>query len=303
VWTAAEGRSFRHGGDAPPFDVDEIPVPDRTLALRDRPAYFIDWMRPIALMRSTVGCPYRCSFCSLWRIMDGRYHKRSLDAVVTELASIEEEFVFFVDDEAFVNRRHMLAMAEAIRSSGIRKKYFTYCRIDTLVKHRDLLELWHAIGLDRLFIGIEAITDSDLTTYNKRLEVAQVEEGIRIARDIGIQVFAGFIVNPRSTERDFRRLVRFIEHNRIDYPSFTILTPLPGTDALKSFDAVTEWQPNGRPNWNLFDLQHPVTATRLPRERFLAEYHDLFRTFSPTFSEHRDVRPLMNLGSEPRLAV
>lgn len=303
VWTRTDGRSFRYGGDAPPFDVDRIPPPDRSLVPRDRNAYYIDWMRPIALMRSTVGCPYRCSFCSLWRIMDGRYHKRGIESVVEELALIEEAFVFLVDDEAFVNKRHMLELAETIERAGIRKKFFSYCRIDTLIRHRDMLERWHAIGLDRLFIGIEAVTDEDLASYNKRLEVAQVEAGIRIAREIGIKLFAGFIVNTNFTERSFRRMTRFIEHNRIDYPSFTILTPLPGTEALRSFDAVIERQPNGRPNWSLFDLQHPVTATRLPRERFMQEYHKLHQIFAPIYTEYHDMRHLNTLRSEARRAI
>jgi radical SAM superfamily enzyme YgiQ (UPF0313 family) len=303
VWTREGGRTFHHNCDRPEFRIGDLPPPDRTLASYDRAAYFIDWMRPIALMRSSVGCPYRCSFCSLWRIMDGRYHKRDVGSVVEELAQIPEEFVFFVDDEAFVNKRHMTAIAVAIREAHIRKKYFSYCRIDTLIRHRELLELWRDIGLERLFIGIEAVTEGGLADYNKRLRVAEIEAGLRAAREIGIKVFAGFIVHPSFTERDFTRLVRFIEHNSVDYPSFTVLTPLPGTPALKTFDAVTELQPNGRPDWSLFDLQHAVTQTHLPKDEFLRHYRGLQRTFARSFSEYRDVRHIINAHREKRRAI
>jgi radical SAM superfamily enzyme YgiQ (UPF0313 family) len=300
VWTRVAGRSFHYGGEPADFRVDDLPRPDRTLVPHDRPKYFIDWMRPIALMRSTVGCPYRCSFCSLWRIMDGRYHKRDIDSIVAELNLIPEEYVFFVDDEAFINKRYMTAIALAIKEAGIRKKYFSYCRIDTLIRHREVMELWREIGLERLFIGIEAITESGLTDYNKGLQVPAIEAGLRAAREIGLKVFAGFIVNPNFTERDFARLSRFIEHNRIDYPSFTVLTPLPGTPALATFDAVIERQPNGRPNWSMFDLQHAVTETRLPKDRFLREYRGLQRTFASSYSEHRDMRSVINTQLELR---
>lgn len=293
VWTQERNGEFVSGGDAEPFDVDAIPVPDRKIAQGDRESYYIDWMRPIALMRNTVGCPYRCSFCSLWRIMDGRYYRRSIECVVDELASIEEDYVFFVDDEAFVGKSRMTELAHAISDAGINKKYFTYCRIDTLLRFSDMLELWHEVGLERLFIGIESITNDELATYNKKLHVAQIEKGLKVARDIGIKVFAGFIVNPSFTRRDFDRLERFIEHNQIDYPSFTILTPLPGTDALTSFDMVTELQPNGRPDWSQFDLQHPVTKTRLPKDEFMEHYHGLHKTFSPAYAQHRDVRGII----------
>jgi radical SAM superfamily enzyme YgiQ (UPF0313 family) len=287
LWSRVDGK-FVSGGLPAAFDIDSLPPPNRTLVAADRGSYFIDWMKPIALTRSTVGCPYRCTFCSLWKIMDGKYHMRDVDRVVAELAEIPEEFVFLADDEAFIHRRRMRQLAEAIRASGLRKRYFTYCRIDTLLRDRDLMQLWREIGLERLFIGIEAVSARDLTEYNKRLQVSQIEDGLATARELGIEVFAGFIVNTNFTQRDFKQLVRFIEHNEINYPSFTVLTPLPGTPALANFDSVIERQPNGRPNWELFDLQNPVTRTALPREAFLREYHNLFRVFAGKSLPYRE---------------
>src|SRR5262249_28252651 len=249
------------------------PAPDRTVALEDRSSYFIDWMRPIALLRTTVGCPYRCSFCSLWRIMDGRYHTRQLDRVVAELAALQEEFVFLVDDEPFVNWPRMKELAREVEAARVRKKYFAYCRIDTLLREREAITAWRDIGLERLFIGIEAITDDELTDYHKKLTVVQIAEGLSRARELGIKVFAGVIVSPDYTRQYLKRLLRFIEHHRIDSPSFTTLPPLPGTPALATFDAILPRQPNGRPRWDLFDLQEAVTQTRLPLPEFMEEYH------------------------------
>ena len=287
LWVRS-GEKFLCGGPPAPFDIDSLPPPDRRLTAADRSSYFIDWMKPIALARSTVGCPYRCTFCSLWKIMDGKYHMRGVDRVVAELADIPEECVFLVDDEAFIHRHRMTELAESIRAAGLRKRYFTYCRIDTLLRDRDLMRLWREAGLERLFIGIEAVSSRDLAEYNKRLQVAQIEDGLASARELGIEVFAGFIVNTNFTQRDFKQLVRFIEHNQVSYPSFTVLTPLPGTAALTTFDSVIERQPNGRPNWELFDLQHPVTRTTLPREVFQQEYYNLFRVFAGKTLPYRE---------------
>ncbi|MBC8165171.1 MAG: cobalamin B12-binding domain-containing protein [Bryobacteraceae bacterium] len=287
LWVGTGGR-FVSGGDPETFSIDDLPSPDRTLTKEDRKSYFIDWMKPIALLRTTVGCPYRCSFCSLWKIMDGRYHLRDIERVVQEMASIREECVFLVDDEAFINGKRMKALALALRDAGIKKRYFAYCRIDSLLRQRELMELWRSIGLERLFIGIEATSQKGLVDYNKSVQIAQVEDGLRAAREIGIEVFAGFVVNTNATRDDFKQLIRFIEHNRLSYPSFTILTPIPGTASLTSFDHVTETQPNGRPNWELFDLQHVVTRTLLPQPEFERRYHDLYRVFSERYALYRD---------------
>lgn len=286
VWSQRRGM-FMSGGEPEKFSVDNLPLPDRTLTAGDRDSYFIDWMKPIALVRTSVGCPYRCNFCSLWKIMDGRYYKRDVERVVEEIALLREDCVFLVDDEAFINERRMHALAVGLKGAGVKKRYFAYCRIDTLLRQLDLMQLWRDIGLERLFIGIEAPSQKGLDEYNKKIKLVQVENGLRGARELGIQVFGGFVVNTNYTRCDFKLLRRFIEHQRIDYPSFTIFTPLPGTKFLETFDHITELQPNGRPDWDLFDLQNPVTGTLLPHEEFKKLYHDLYHVFSDKYAMHR----------------
>jgi hopanoid C-3 methylase len=272
---------FTSDGQPSPFLVDSLPFPDRHITDRDRLRYFIDWMKPVSLLRTSVGCPYRCTFCSLWNIMDGRYYVRDTEQVVAETRAIHEDFVFLVDDEAFINGKRMATLANALQAAGCHKRYFTYCRIDTLVRLKDdVLPMWRAIGLERLFIGIDAISERELVEYNKRMLVSRIEEGLEAARELGIEIFAQFVVSPRFTRKDFQSLVRFIQHHRITYPSFTVLTPIPGTALLPNFDNIVDRQPNGRPNWELFDCQHAVTPTLLPPDEFRAEYKNLYRVFA-----------------------
>ena len=288
LWSRGAGGGFRSGGAPPPLDIDALPMPERSLTAADRHAYFVDWMKPVALIRTTAGCPYRCTFCSLWKIMDGQYLKRDIDRVVEEMATIPEEFVFLVDDEAFINGRRMRALAEALRRAGLRKRYFAYCRMDSLVRHREVLRAWRGIGLERLFVGVDAVTKKDLDEYHKRMSVARIEEGFQIARELDIEIFAQFVVNTDYTRRDFQRLVRFIEHHRVRYPSFTVLTPIPGTELLATFDPVIHRQPNGRPDWDLFDCQNAVTATRLPPAEFRREYQNLYHVFKGSYTQYQE---------------
>jgi radical SAM superfamily enzyme YgiQ (UPF0313 family) len=269
----------------PHFDVDSLPLPDRSVTERDRDSYFIDWMKPVALVRTTVGCPYRCTFCSLWKLMDGHYHMRAIDSVVAELQQVEPDFVFLVDDEAFIHGKRMHALAEALAAAGVRKRFFAYCRIDSLIRNRDVVAAWMRIGLERLFIGIDAISPKDLAEYRKKLNSDQIEEGLRIADELGLEVLAQFVINTDYTRADFQRLIRFVEHHDIRYPSFTVLTPLPGTELLETFEHVVVRQPNGRPDWDYFDTQNAVTGTALPPDEFRREYRNLYRVFKGSYTE------------------
>lgn len=283
VWTRLD-EGFVFGGKAPEFDIDAIPPPDRQVTAADRASYFIDWMRPIALMRTTVGCPYRCSFCSLWRIMDGQYHRRDIERVVEEIASIQERNIFFVDDEPFINAKRMLALGQAIQAAGLDHDYFAYCRIDTFMNHLDVMSLWRDIGLKRLFFGVETIFDAELANYQKRQKRDEIVAGLDKAREMGIAIMSNFIISPRYGHEEFAELAAFIKDHGVDYPTFTILTPIPGTPSCESFDGILTMQPNGRPDWQYFDLQHAVTETKLPVAEFMREYVGLYRLFGGDYA-------------------
>lgn len=297
VWSQGPGGEFTFGGKAPEFDIDAIPPPDRTVLAADRHRYFIDWMKPIALMRTTVGCPYRCSFCSLWRIMDGQYHRRDIERVVEEIASIQERNIFFVDDEPFINAKRMLALGQAIQAAGLEHDYFAYCRIDTFMNHLDVMALWRDIGLKRLFFGVETIFDDELANYQKRQKRDEIVAGLRKAKEMGIAIMSNFIVSPRYGHEEFDKLARFIEDHEVDYPTFTILTPIPGTPSCESFEGILNMQPNGRPDWQVFDLQHAVTETKLPREEFMRAYFGLYRLFGKAYA--RAGHPFYRPGAAP----
>jgi radical SAM superfamily enzyme YgiQ (UPF0313 family) len=291
VWTRGADGSFLLGGHPPQTDLAGMPRPDRGLTAGDRDKYYIDWMRPIALVRTTVGCPYRCSFCSLWKIMDGKYLRREVSDVVAEIATIPERYVFLVDDEPFVNVRRMRLLAEQLADADVDKEYFGYCRIDSFLRDRALMELWRSIGLRRVFFGIESIFDDELEEYNKRQRRSQIVEAIQVARELGIGTMSNFIIKPTYEMRHFADVVAFIRDSGIDYPSFTILTPIPGTEAGSRFEDFTELQPNGRPRWDLFDLQHPVVPTTLEPEEFRRQYHLLHRVFADQYRVGQTPRP------------
>jgi radical SAM superfamily enzyme YgiQ (UPF0313 family) len=276
AWSRSDGV-FRYGGDPGAFDANQLLIPDRTCAPADRPHYFIDYMKPVALMRSSVGCPYRCTFCSLWRIMDGRYYVREVEQVVEELQQIPEHHVHLADDEPFVNPGRMKRLADAIEAAGVDKEYYAYCRVDSFLRDRDLMRQWKAIGLRRLFFGIESVLERELVEYNKRTSFHQILEAIDEARNMGIGLFCGFIVNPSYTPEDFDELKHFVRVNGVDYPSFTIWTPIPGIqDGGTDYSPVVVRQPNGRPDWSQFDLQHATIPTRLPLDEFMRYYISLY---------------------------
>jgi radical SAM superfamily enzyme YgiQ (UPF0313 family) len=260
----------------PAADLDAFPLPDRTLTARYRDRYYSEWMRPLASMRTSKGCPHRCSFCALWKVTGGKYLKRKPETIVEELAGIDEEYVFFADDESLVDAARMKTLATRIKEAGIRKRYFLYGRSDTIARNPELLEMWKEIGLERVFVGLEFFRDEDLQYIKKGSTIGDNEQAVRILQDLDISVYASLIVRPEFDRDDFAALRQYCRDLGLTFATFAVLTPLPGTDFYEEVEAqlITH-------NYDLFDFIHTLLPTALPLKDFYAEYARLFRSAIP----------------------
>ncbi len=120
------------------IDLDALPFPRRDLTVGYRKSYFSEWMRPLASIRTSKGCHFRCRFCALWKLTGGRYFTRKPECIVEELGTIEEKYVFFSDDESLLDTKRMEVLADLIGQAGIRKRFFLYGRSDTIARHPEL---------------------------------------------------------------------------------------------------------------------------------------------------------------------
>lgn len=253
-------------------DLDELPFPDRRLTVSYRSQYYSEWMKPLASIRTSKGCPFRCNFCALWKLTGGHYLKRSPERIVEELAGIEEEFVFFADDESLVDAPRMKELARLIEEAGIKKRYFLYGRSDTIVRNPDLLKDWKKIGLERVFVGFEFFRDEDLQYINKRASVEENLKAVQILKSLGIGIYGSLIIRPEFTRDDFRALKEFCHRLELDFSSFSVLTPLPGTDLYAEVRSqmITH-------DYDYFDFLHTLLPTKLPVQEFYRELSWLYR--------------------------
>ncbi len=261
---------------SPMVDLDGFPFPDRTLTAKYRSSYFSEWMKPLASLRTSKGCPYRCTFCALWKLAGGRYLKRKPEKVVEELAGLGEEFVFFADDESLVDAPRMKELATLIRAAGIKKRYFLYGRSDTIARNPDLVEMWRDIGLERVFVGLEFFRDEDLKDIRKGSTLYDNEQAVKVMQDLDIDIYASLIVRPEFTKADFAALQQYCHDLDLDFATFAMLTPLPGTDFYDEVEdrLITH-------DYDYFDFIHTLLPTALPLQDFYEEYYQLYQRAIP----------------------
>jgi hopanoid C-3 methylase len=271
---STEGMRFTPG--RPRTTLDELPLPDRSLTARYRRNYFSDWFRPLASIRTSLGCTARCNFCALWSLTDGKYLRRDVDRVVAELQGISEPNVYFCDDESMCDVKRMDRLADKIRQAGIRKTFFLYARVDTIVAHPELFAKWAAIGLKQVFVGMEDFSDERLRAMNKGVTTEQQALAAKILEEMGIMMYASFMVDPDYSREDFQTLQRYVRSLKLRYATFAVLTPLPGTELhSRRRGEILSRKPE------LYDMLHALLPTRLPLPEFYAELVRLYQTTVP----------------------
>jgi len=193
----------------------------------------LDLLRKNAYMtvncvQTTRGCPHQCDFCHVTHFFGKTYRCRPVEEVVDEVERLDGEFVVFIDDNIAGNRRYAKELFTQLKP--LKKKWASQASM-TLTRDPELLKLAAESGCVSLFMGVESLSTENLKEVNKTFNrVSQFDEAMKALHDHDIMVLAGFIFGlDHDDEGVFERTLRFCERNRIELPTFFILTPLPGT--------------------------------------------------------------------------
>jgi hopanoid C-3 methylase HpnR len=280
------------GEGPPPAFVENLDDlrPARDL-LRHRRKYFIGVLDPCASIEFTRGCPWDCSFCSAWTFYGRSYRAVSTDRIIEDLERIKEPGIFIVDDVAFIQPKHGFEIGEAIVRKGIKKKYYLETRGDVLLRNKEVFQFWKTLGLEYMFLGVEAIDEEGLKMHRKRISLGKNFEALEYARSMGITVAINLIADP-SWDRERFAVVRQWCMEIPEIVNISVNTPYPGTETWR-----TEARKIQSRDYRLFDIQHVVLPTTLPLHEF---YEELVKTQQVLNMKHLG---LAALKSTARIAV
>jgi len=230
--------------------------------LANRRKYFIGVLDPAASIEFTRGCPWDCVFCSAWTFYGRNYRLRSAEASAEDLARVREPGVFIVDDVAFIQAEHGMAIGREIEKRGIKKQYYLETRGDVLLRNKEVFRYWRRLGLEYMFLGLEAIDEEGLKLHRKRVTLGTNFEALEFARELGITAAINIIADPGWDEKRFR-VIREWALSVPEIVHLTVNTPYPGTETWR-----TESRGLTTRDYRLFDVQHAVLPTKLPLKEF-----------------------------------
>ncbi|HNV97848.1 MAG TPA: radical SAM protein [Chitinophagales bacterium] len=214
-------------------NLDDLPMPNREAV--DLQHYLDVWKKhhgKNAISVSTMrGCPYTCTWCS--RAVYGQsYRRRSPEKVVEELVHIQNTYapdtIWFVDDVFTISHKWLSSFADAIEKQSINMPFECITRADRMSE--EVIHLLKRAGCFRVWIGAESGSQRIIDAMDRRVDVTQVQEMIRLTRAQGIEAGTFIMLGyPGEAESDIHATVQHLIAAQPDYFTITTAYPIKGT--------------------------------------------------------------------------
>lgn len=225
-------------------DLDRYPYPDRT----SLPIDYIESMPldvPAVLsldkfctVQTSRGCPYRCIYCDIPSLSQGKWRCRSAEHVLGEMQQLNDmgyRSIYLTDDHFLLKRQRISAICNGIIERKLEFRWGCEGRVDATAI--DQLATMHQARCDFLAFGVEAGTQKTLDRLKKNQTLAQVENAIREAKQQGISMIHGFFLIgvPGETASDIMESFRFAARLELDTFGFNRLCVYRGTPLWREY--------------------------------------------------------------------
>lgn len=212
---------------------------------------------PLSLIETGRGCPFRCNFCSIGAFYRSTYRRRPVLDILRELGEVQNDYVFFVDDNFTGDVASARELFAAVKP--YRKKWMTQTSV-TGLKDRGFVKEMAESGCMAVLIGFESLNSDNLKDMKKSVnrldEFGQILENLREA---GIFVYGTFVFGyPHDTPDLYEETVRFATKRKMLIAAFNHLVPFPGTPLY------TELESQGRMRYDRWWLSPDYYFGQVP---------------------------------------
>jgi len=201
-----------------------IPIPRHDLFPHRRNRSPLARRRPMALVVTSLGCPYNCRFCVAGSIP---YRSRNVDNVMDELRLLKKlgiREIMFNDPTFTVSSRRVIELCQKMTAARLGFSWYANGHAASLTE--DMVAAMAEAGCHSLMIGVESGSDALLERYAKGVSRQKILSAFALCRRHRIRSLAYFIIGlPGETARTALETIRFAKELNPNFASFTVPTP------------------------------------------------------------------------------
>ena len=259
---------------------------------------------------SSVGCPFKCSFCAVVPIYNARWRGKSAQLIYNDIKYLKEKFggnaIEFHDNNFFVSEKRTVEFSNLIKQENM--IWWGEGRIDTINKYSDAsLAAMRESGCKMIFFGAETGNDEILKKMDKggTQSAEQIRAfAARMAKFDIIPEYSFVLGTPADTPEavmeQIDKDIAFIREIKSINPKTEIViyvySPVP-TEGSDMYDKVLQsgfrfpetledWI---SPQWSSFDLRkNPLTPWLTPEMiDKIKDFETVLNGYYPTVSDVR----------------
>ena len=235
------GLAYRRNGEvvytgdrAFEMDLEQLPWPRYE-------RFELDRYIPEVEIYSSRGCPHECIFCPN-RLISPVFRTRRAESIVEEMAywhGCGYRLFNFDDDNFNMVRQRALDICDEIERAGLSD---VVLRLSNGIRadrcDRELLARMKEVGFTYIAFGADAGNDRMLQIVKKGETIADIEQAVAAATDLGYETKLLFVVGtPYETWEDVEDKVRLSQRYPVQDVHFYNIIPYPGTEL---FDWIKE---------------------------------------------------------------
>ena len=151
---------------------------------------------PYAAIHTSLGCPYKCSFCCINAPFGkNSYRLWSPEQVIKEIDFLVETYgiknIKFVDEMFVLNKAHVMGICDLLKSRDYEVNIWAYARVDTV--QDEFLDALKGAGVNWLCLGIESASDYVRDGAQKVYGNDDIKDVVRRIQSAGIYIIGNYI--------------------------------------------------------------------------------------------------------------
>ena len=216
----------------------------------------IDQRQPYAVIYTSLGCPFNCTYCNIHALYNGNpgIRFRRPEKVVEEIDFLVRNYkvknIKFLDELFAIREDRVMRICDLIIQGGYDLNIWAYARVDTISER--MLKKMKQAGINWLCFGFESASEQVRKGVAKKTEQDITRKAIEMTRDAGIYILGNFIFGlPDDNLETMRETLEMAKDFNFEYVNFYTAMAYPGSqlydDAIKQgIKLPEEWHGYGQ---------------------------------------------------------
>lgn len=225
----------------------------------------INERQPYVSIHTSLGCPYKCSFCCINAPFGkSSYRMWSPETVINDIDILVNKYnvknIKFVDEMFVLKKSHVMGICDLIIERGYKLNIWAYARIDTIKD--EYLDKLNRAGFRWLALGIESGSKRILDAVEKgRFDANQSLQVIKKIQEAGINIIGNYIFGlPEDDYESMNETLDLAIEANCEFANFYCAMAYPGSK-LYSMALQNGWR---LPKSWIGYSQHSYETTPLP---------------------------------------